>query len=191
MAIGLGCFAWFDTRWALAWHIGATLLAMLCGSAGLLNLLRWIGDQAEEHFRGHREALAITPEVMLVKALRNLSPEAIVYLDHRQQSLVLVNEADGSDGMYLRTEYGMVDLDFVKEFFDYEDPMSLRPERFYPEGKKWRDGSELRVLARILTNHAVSMKWAVGARGNQAARWLPGQRLVALHRMRVMKIGGI
>jgi hypothetical protein len=154
------------------------MLAMICGLAGLVNLVLYIYHYWADMYAEVRATQNRTPEVMMFEAAKNMHPEAVkALLVHRRTvwELKYVPSKDLVDWTY--REAPNVHAGFVDFVLDHSSHVSVMAKRtFLSEGSKGFDPEDLvtdyeQYDSLILLMQSKLM--ITQAYGNQAPQWMP------------------
>jgi len=146
---------------ALAALVGIVFLAFT-----LVMVTEYFVFKSLQAFREIKRAACITPVSIIMENVRGLSTEQIE-LVYQSQQVIKQRLLPGNAGpvrMFIADDNVQVPQEFVKEFFEKSDAVSLVPVREYNDSKA-------RVYAIALTNMLCSMGLAVPGSGNQRATW--------------------
>jgi hypothetical protein len=143
------------------WMIGAAFIAGI-------NLVAYdTGRRMSEIYR----ARALTERVRLVETVSRMTPEQLAFIGKAQKStleFVIGWQGDTFDvmPMELRTQWGNIPVDFIRQFVDQS------VDGYTPPIRTWGEGTRERGFAEALVALFTSYGWINPAMGNRSAEWL-------------------
>lgn len=153
------------------------VLGLLLLAFGSVTLYLWIMHNFTEEHRKRATAKAETSQVLLVRELRNLSPEtATAFLESPEALAAELYIIVGDDNAvyleaYLNANGTFIPLAFAREFIN-----NCNHAYLYPISKE--NDSKRRDMANAITDLLVEKGLASEAVGNKPARWRVSYRAV-------------
>lgn len=159
----------------IAWlplQAGLGVLALALGIGWVAAFVAWASRQADEHYAARQDARAVTPTLLLVRAVSQLTSEQIPLipkglLDSVEK--VGYTDVEGKWIAHLITEWGPVPFDFIATFLANSDE-----ETCWGIGDTANKTAE-RDYAQAFTAWLIHHKpnpFALPAQGPHSARWI-------------------
>lgn len=140
-------------------------IALVFGSAGLVNAVYWIVFRFVVQMRLVIMARAETERVLIMRSIEKMQPYQLNYLSTVDPMVITLPGSAGPVVMLMRINGVDIPFDFLMQFFEQSEGSYLVPVGSFSEGTKQRQ------WAVLLTAHLITQGFAERANGNHSARW--------------------